>query len=128
MMEDTGEDVLRQKPGVVLTFFKRIGQTFQIWLDKLPPHTTSRWKITVVLILLFYLRIFIKQGWYVVAYLLAIYHMRLAMAFLSPKTDPPPGQSEEDEFNDGIFLPVKQNDVEIPIEDKVFYIINCATF
>lgn len=25
-MEDTGEDVLRQKPSVVATFFKRIGQ------------------------------------------------------------------------------------------------------
>ena len=28
-MEDTGEDVLRQKPSVVATFFKRIGQASQ---------------------------------------------------------------------------------------------------
>ena len=26
MMEDAGEDVLRQKPSMVVTFFKRIGQ------------------------------------------------------------------------------------------------------
>ena len=26
MMEDTGEDVLRQKPNVVVTFFRRLGQ------------------------------------------------------------------------------------------------------
>ena len=26
MMEDTGEDILRQRPSVVTTFFKRIGQ------------------------------------------------------------------------------------------------------
>jgi len=26
MMEDTGEDVLRQKPSIVATFFKRVGQ------------------------------------------------------------------------------------------------------
>ena len=26
MMEDAGEDVLRQKPNIVVTFFKRIGQ------------------------------------------------------------------------------------------------------
>ena len=26
MMEDTGEDILRQKPNVVYTFFKRLGQ------------------------------------------------------------------------------------------------------
>ena len=31
MMEDTGEDVLRQKPSVVATFFKRISQVFDIW-------------------------------------------------------------------------------------------------
>ena len=26
MMEDTGEDVLRQKPNIVVTFFRRLGQ------------------------------------------------------------------------------------------------------
>ena len=26
MMEDTGEDILRQRPSVVTTFFRRIGQ------------------------------------------------------------------------------------------------------
>jgi len=61
MMEDTGEDVLRQKPSVVATFFKRISQTYQIWLDRWTPHTTSRWVFTVVLIVLFVLRIVLKQ-------------------------------------------------------------------
>ena len=81
MMEDTGEDVLRQKPSMVSTFFKRISQvgpiqtqipvknrlihfsfqTYQIWLDRWTPHTTSRWVFTVVLIVLFMLRIVLKQ-------------------------------------------------------------------
>ena len=26
MMEDTGEDVLRQRPNMVVTFFQRLGQ------------------------------------------------------------------------------------------------------
>ena len=29
MMEDAGEDVLRQKPSMVVTFFKRIGQVYK---------------------------------------------------------------------------------------------------
>jgi len=61
MMEDTGEDILRQRPSVVTTFFKRIGQTYQIWLDKWTPHTVSRWIFTVALIVAFLLRIVLKQ-------------------------------------------------------------------
>lgn len=30
MMEDAGEDVLRQKPSMVVTFFKRIGQVHKV--------------------------------------------------------------------------------------------------
>jgi len=60
-MEDTGEDILRQRPSVVTTFFKRIGQTYQIWLDKWTPHTVSRWIFTTALIVAFLLRIVFKQ-------------------------------------------------------------------
>ena len=33
MMEDTGEDILRQRPSVVTTFFKRIGQVSNFFFD-----------------------------------------------------------------------------------------------
>ena len=36
-------------------------QTYQIWLDKWTPHTASRWIFTVVLIVVFMLRIVLKQ-------------------------------------------------------------------
>ena len=62
MMEDTGEDILlRAKPSPFTTFFKRIGQTYQLWLDRWAPHATSRWIFTVVLIAGFLLRIVFKQ-------------------------------------------------------------------
>jgi hypothetical protein len=32
MMEDAGEDVLRQRPSIVLTFFKRLGQVEKVYL------------------------------------------------------------------------------------------------
>lgn len=38
--------------------------------------------------ILFFLRIFICQGWYIVCYALEIYHLNLFIAFLTPKIDP----------------------------------------
>ncbi len=35
MMEDAGEDVLRAKPSVVTTFFKRLGQVRRLHLEKM---------------------------------------------------------------------------------------------
>ena len=32
MMEDTGEDVLRQRPNMLVTFFQRLGQVIIIYL------------------------------------------------------------------------------------------------
>lgn len=130
-MEDTGEDVLRQKPSVVATFFKRISQTYQIWLDRWTPHTTSRWVFTVVLIILFVLRIVFKQGWYIVTYALAIYHLNLLLAFLTPKIDPAMAQLEAEE-DDGLELPTKQNDEFRPFirrlpEFKFWYSATKAT-
>jgi len=61
MMEDAGEDVLRQKPSMVVSFFKRIGQTYQLMLDKWTPFAMSRWIFTVVLIIAFMARILLAQ-------------------------------------------------------------------
>ena len=82
MMEDTGEDVLRQRPSIVMSFFRRIGQvshfhhhylhhtpsslipllqTYQLILDKWTPHTATRWVATVLLMVAFGIRIFVAQ-------------------------------------------------------------------
>ena len=37
------------------------------------------------------------QGWYIVTYALAIYHLNLLLAFLTPKIDPAMMEMEEDE-------------------------------
>lgn len=41
-----------------------------------------------MLLVIFFLRIFFAQGWYIVAYSLGIYLLNLFLAFLSPKFDP----------------------------------------
>merc|ERR1719323_2820952 len=130
-MEDTGEDILRQRPSVVTTFFKRIGQTYQLMLDRWTPHTVSRWIFTIALIVAFLLRIVFKQGWYIVTYALAIYHLNLLLAFLTPKIDPAMAQLEAEE-DDGLELPTKQNDEFRPFirrlpEFKFWYSATKAT-
>lgn len=52
------------------------------------PHATERWAFTGVAIFIYFLRVFIAQGWYIVTYALGIYLLNLFLAFLQPKFDP----------------------------------------
>ena len=72
------------------------------------------------------------QGWYIVTYALAIYHLNLLLAFLTPKIDPAMAQLEAEE-DDGLELPTKQNDEFRPFirrlpEFKFWYSATKATF
>jgi hypothetical protein len=132
MMEDAGEDILRAKPSPITTFFKRVGQTYQIWLDRWTPHTASRWVFTVVLVCGFILRVVLKQGWYIVTYALGIYHLNLLLAFLTPKIDPAMAEFEAEEADDGLQLPTSKNDEFRPFirrlpEFKFWYSASKAT-
>merc|ERR1712154_158436 len=83
--------------------------TYQLMLDRWTPYTTSRWVATVLLICAFMARILIAQGWYIVTYALAIYHLNLLLAFLTPKIDP--AMAELDAEEDGPdTLPTSQNE------------------
>ena len=58
-MEDTEEPVRQQKRRDFDSYFKRfVEKPCQAWLDPLTPHTIKRWVVTVVLTVLFDLRIF----------------------------------------------------------------------
>ena len=63
-------------------------QLYQYYLDKWTPFTASRWVFTLIVICGFLLRVFLKQGWYIVCYGLGIYHLNQFLAFLTPKIDP----------------------------------------
>lgn len=79
--------------------FTTLLQMYQSMLDRWTPHARLRWTGAGVLVLLFLLRIFLFQGWYIVCYALGIYHLNLFIAFLTPKIDP-----EFDPYeNDGKF-------------------------
>mmetsp|Transcript_50708 Transcript_50708/g.122326 ORF Transcript_50708/g.122326 Transcript_50708/m.122326 type:complete len:199 (+) Transcript_50708:109-705(+) len=75
--------------------FKRL---VQYWLDKSTIHVVPRWALFGFLLCLFFLRIYLIQGYFIVAYGLGIFLLNNFIAFLSPLEDPT-------ENNDGPGLP-----------------------
>ncbi|KAL8706309.1 MAG: hypothetical protein Q9201_000628 [Fulgogasparrea decipioides] len=90
----------------------RLGRLYQSYLDKSTPYTAYRWIGTGVLLALFFLRIVLAQGWYIVCYSLGIYLLNLFLAFLQPKIDPSLTQDEglEDGEVAGTSLPTKKDE------------------
>ncbi|PON79484.1 Retrieval of early ER protein Rer [Parasponia andersonii] len=79
-------------------------RVFQYYLDKSTPHSTYRWIGTLGLVLIYALRVYYVQGFYIVSYGLGIYLLNLLIGFLSPLVDP------EMEATDGPLLPTKGSD------------------
>nr|ADD38446.1 Protein RER1 [Lepeophtheirus salmonis] len=128
MMEDSGQGLIDSKLGKAQTLMKKLCTTYQVWLDRWTPKTVSRWIFTSVLIASFLIRIIYKQGWYIITYALAIYHLNLLLAFLTPKTDPAFEEEDEGESE----LPTKQNEEFRPFirrlpEFKFWYSATKAT-
>lgn len=110
-------------------FFLRLSQLHQTQLDKWTPHTKTRWVFAFIFIALFLIRVFTKQGWYIVTYALGIYHLNLFIAFLTPKIDPALDLDDDQ----GPELPTKSNEEFRPFirrlpEFKFWYAIVKSTW
>lgn len=77
---------------------------FQYYLDRSTPHMVERWLGTLAVAMVYVLRVYFVQGFYIVSYGLGIYILNLLIGFLSPKIDP------ELEALDGASLPTKGSD------------------
>ncbi|XVE87323.1 hypothetical protein DITRI_Ditri18aG0108400 [Diplodiscus trichospermus] len=100
-------------------------RTFQYFLDRSTPHTVRRWLGTLAVAMIYVLRVYYLQGFYVISYGLGIYILNLLIGFLSPKVDP------ELEALDGASLPTKGSDEFKPFirrlpEFKFWYAITKA--
>ncbi|KEY71859.1 hypothetical protein S7711_06000 [Stachybotrys chartarum IBT 7711] len=84
---------------------------YQALLDKSTPFVLYRWIGTGACLLFFFVRIFVAQGWYIVAYALGIYLLNLFLAFLQPKFDPS-NEAMDNEMEDGSVgtLPTKHDE------------------
>jgi hypothetical protein len=74
---------------------------WQHWLDLSAPHTGPRWVLSVVVMLIYCLRVYLINGWYIITYGLGIYILNLLIGFLSPQADPE---------NEGPSLPTSKDD------------------
>ncbi|MFT7804538.1 protein RER1-like [Arapaima gigas] len=111
---DSSAESIHGKPSAIGKFFTRLGQVYQSWLDKSTPFSVVRWAVTILLAVIYMIRVYILQGWYIVTYALGIYHLNLFIAFLSPKVDPSllddAGKIPKLLKYDGPSLPTKQNE------------------
>ncbi|KAK8517504.1 hypothetical protein V6N13_127673 [Hibiscus sabdariffa] len=79
-----------------------ISRRYQHVLDKTVPHIAGRWMGCLALMVIYAVRVYLVQGFYIITYGLGIYLLNLLMGFLSPQVDP--------EMEDGPSLPTRASD------------------
>lgn len=89
----------------VTQFSHGIWRRYQHLLDKSTPLVLYRWIFLVAIALIYALRVYLIQGFYIITYGLGIYILQLLIAFLSPQVDP-----EIQELTDGPALPTRGSD------------------
>lgn len=65
-----------------------MSRKWQAWMDKAAPHTTPRWLATAFIMVMYCVRVYLINGWYIITYGLGIYALNLLIGFLSPASDP----------------------------------------
>mmetsp|Transcript_7176 Transcript_7176/g.10832 ORF Transcript_7176/g.10832 Transcript_7176/m.10832 type:complete len:204 (-) Transcript_7176:357-968(-) len=84
----------------------KVKRAVQYWLDKSTIHPVQRWIAFVAILALFFLRIYLVQGYFIVAYGLGIFLLNNFIAFLSPLEDPTDSLGGDD----GPSLPTTQSE------------------
>ncbi|KAI3808555.1 hypothetical protein L1987_24508 [Smallanthus sonchifolius] len=103
-----------------------VSQRYQHLLDKSTPFLLYRWIFFCFIAIIYTVRVFFVQGFYVVSYALGIYILNLLIGFLSPQVDP-----EFQDLSDGPGLPSRSSDEFRPFvrrlpEFKFWYSITKA--
>ncbi|KAK2357034.1 Rer1 family protein [Trifolium repens] len=76
-------------PAAAITRLKfELSRRYQHILDKSTPHVGQRWLGCFVVAMVYVLRVYMVEGFYVVSYGLGIYILNLLIGFLSPQVDP----------------------------------------
>ncbi|CAA7035856.1 unnamed protein product [Microthlaspi erraticum] len=65
-----------------------LSQRQQHFLDKTVPHVLYRWISCLVVVLIYAVRVYFVEGFYIITYAIGIYILSLLIAFLSPQEDP----------------------------------------
>ncbi|PSS21262.1 Protein RER1A like [Actinidia chinensis var. chinensis] len=103
-----------------------VSQRFQHLLDKSTPFVLQRWIAFAAVAIVYVIRVWFAEGFYIVSYALGIYILNLLIGFLSPQVDP-----EFQDLSDGPTLPTLSSDEFRPFvrrlpEFKFWYSITKA--
>ena len=97
-------------PPFLPRLYRSLSTQFQVLLDKSTPHTLARWILLAVLFLLYGIRVYYLQGFYIVTYGLGIFLLNLLIGFLSPLDDDLLSSSTGGDSTDGPLLPLNDSD------------------
>ncbi|KAL2458988.1 Protein RER1A [Forsythia ovata] len=101
-----GAGVVGDNPtSAVKQFTHAMWRRYQHFLDKSTPLVLYRWIFLSVITLIYALRVYVVQGYYIITYGLGIYILQLLIAFLSPNVDP-----EIQDIREGPNLPTRGSD------------------
>ena len=73
---------------IYIIYINTVRRVIQYWLDKSTIHVIPRWIGFTILLALFFLRVYLIQGYFIVAYGLGIFLLNNFIAFLSPLEEP----------------------------------------
>lgn len=90
--------------------FNRLGQYIQHILDRTTPFVTLRWLTNLLLLIIFFIRILMIQGFYIIAYGLGIFLLNQFILFLTPKQDPSLRDLDDEEGDHVPRLPTRSTD------------------
>ena len=96
-------------PPFLPRLYRSASTQFQVVLDKSTPHTAPRWLALAALFLLYGIRVYYLQGFYIVTYGLGIFLLNLLIGFLSPLDEDMLSAGDGDE---GPLLPLNDSDSE----------------
>lgn len=102
-----------EEPVPLPTWRSNLHKKFHFYLDRSVPHMLRRWLVTMVVAMIYILRVYWVKGFHVVSYGLATYVLNLLIGFLSPNVDP------ELEVLDGLSSPGRDSDEYKPFERRV---------
>lgn len=127
--EGAGIGVIQWSSTPAAKWLFTVSQRYQHLLDKSTPHVLHRWIFLFSIGVIYAIRVYFVEGFYIITYGLGIYILQLLIAFLSPQVDPEIQELTED----GPSLPSRANDEFRPFvrrlpEFKFWYPLSLSLF
>ncbi|KAL5714026.1 Protein rer1a [Ranunculus cassubicifolius] len=104
---DSNSDLSSTNSSFISDWTHNVSRRYQHLLDKSTPHVLRRWIGFGLIALIYMIRVYFLEGFYIVSYGLGIYILNLLIAFLSPQVDP---EAEALVGDDGPSLPTRGSD------------------